>query len=176
MADDKTQKAAAAEPQDEIDEIMNELEELTKDSVADESSADSEEDMLKDFRGAGDDASMEDTLGATVDEEEGASSGLLAGVTASASSDEDGDSGEEAEEAPAVASVKPIRSASKVASSSEQGTLTMSLTGNMVLQLRYEMGEQEVSVSFADDALRVTLSDGTEFKIPSKTASKRRAA
>ena len=115
---------------------------------------------------------MEDTLGATVDEEESASSGLLSGVTASAS-----DSGEdetEAEDAP-VAQVKPIRSAA----GTEQGTLTMSLTGNMVLQLRYEMGEQEVSVSFTDDALRVTLSDGTEFKIPSKStksASKRRAA
>lgn len=57
------------------------------------------------------------------------------------------------------------RSAPK-ASTTEEGCLQMTLTGNMTLKLKYEFGGQEVTVGFSDHALRVELSDGTEFKIP----------
>jgi hypothetical protein len=46
------------------------------------------------------------------------------------------------------------------------GTMTMVLTGNMTLKLKYEFGGQEVSVKFGDQFLQLTLADGTEFKIP----------
>jgi hypothetical protein len=46
------------------------------------------------------------------------------------------------------------------------GSLTLTLTGNMTLKLKYEFEGQEVMVSFADQALRVQMSDGTEFKVP----------
>jgi len=46
------------------------------------------------------------------------------------------------------------------------GSLTMTLTGNMTLKLKYEFEGQEVTVSFADQALSVKMTDGTEFKVP----------
>jgi hypothetical protein len=50
--------------------------------------------------------------------------------------------------------------------SHSDGSLTLTLTGNMTLKLKYEYEGQEVMVSFADQALRVQMTDGTEFKIP----------
>lgn len=50
------------------------------------------------------------------------------------------------------------------------GVLTMRLTGNMTLKLSYECGDQEVSVGFYDNCLKVNLADGTEFKIPIRKA------
>jgi hypothetical protein len=47
-----------------------------------------------------------------------------------------------------------------------QDSLTMMLTGNMTLKLRYEFEGQEIILGFQDHALKVQLSDGTEFKIP----------
>jgi hypothetical protein len=52
------------------------------------------------------------------------------------------------------------------AGSGSDGSLTLTLTGNMTLKLKYEFEGQEVMVSFADQALRVQMSDGTEFKVP----------
>lgn len=49
---------------------------------------------------------------------------------------------------------------------SKDGSLTLTLTGNMTLKLKYEFEGQEVIVSFADQALRVQMTDGTEFKVP----------
>lgn len=51
-------------------------------------------------------------------------------------------------------------------SDSSEGSLTMTLTGNMSLKLRYEFEGQEVTVGFVDNFLQVTLADGTEFKVP----------
>jgi hypothetical protein len=50
------------------------------------------------------------------------------------------------------------------------GMLTMTLRGNMTLKLQYEMDGQCVSVGFSDQALRVELADGTEFKIPMRSS------
>jgi hypothetical protein len=46
------------------------------------------------------------------------------------------------------------------------GTLSLTLSGNMTLKLKYEFEGQEVTISFADQALRVQMTDGTEFKLP----------
>ena len=52
------------------------------------------------------------------------------------------------------------------AGGASDGALTMTLTGNMTLRLKYEFGGQEVSVKFEDHFLQLTLADGTEFKVP----------
>jgi hypothetical protein len=54
------------------------------------------------------------------------------------------------------------------------GSVSIKLAGTMTLKLSYEFEGQEVTVGFVDGALRVELSDGTEFKIPvrRKTLSK----
>ncbi len=54
---------------------------------------------------------------------------------------------------------------------SEDGTLTMSLTGKMKLNLRYDFESWQVQIGFNEDALVVKLSDGTEFKIPVRKKS-----
>ncbi|MGK5087409.1 hypothetical protein WDW86_07605 [Bdellovibrionota bacterium FG-2] len=51
-------------------------------------------------------------------------------------------------------------------SPSDEGTLSMKLTGNMTLRLQYECFGQEITVSFSGQVFHVQLSDGTEFKIP----------
>lgn len=49
---------------------------------------------------------------------------------------------------------------------SQEGALTMTLTGNMTLKLKYEYEGQEVLIGFEDHQLKIQLRDGTEFKIP----------
>ncbi len=49
---------------------------------------------------------------------------------------------------------------------SSEGSLTMTLTGNMTLKLKYAFEGQEVTVGFSENFLKVELSDGTEFRIP----------
>jgi hypothetical protein len=75
-------------------------------------------------------------------------------------------------------SVTPIRKRSPVsdspsflesspsASGSEEGTLSMTLSGKMRLKLRYDFHGQEVEISFDDDALRVRMAGGAEFRLP----------
>lgn len=50
--------------------------------------------------------------------------------------------------------------------SSSDGELSLTLTGNMTLKLCYQFEGQEVRIGFKDQSLQVTLTDGTEFKIP----------
>lgn len=60
---------------------------------------------------------------------------------------------------------------------SEEGTLSMTLTGSMTLKLKYEYEGQEVLVGFQDGSLCIQLADGAEFKIPvSRNRAQRRAA
>lgn len=46
------------------------------------------------------------------------------------------------------------------------GALTLQLQGSMTLKLKYEADGQEVTVAFSEGCLKVTLGDGTEFKVP----------
>jgi hypothetical protein len=47
-----------------------------------------------------------------------------------------------------------------------EGSLSMTLAGSMRLALKYEQNGQEVSIRFEDEFLRISLADGTEFKVP----------
>lgn len=217
----KTASAApvseAASADDEIAEIMSEIQSLQESMAsteqapapatsrtkapeaavaavaASDDSLDSLADELAEFRGGGDEPSMEETLGSMKDEEAPTGkTGLLdaaiedeahrrpqddvdtlieaemaaeAGrVTRRVEAEADFDSGE---------GIMPDFSAQ---SQKADGTLTMMLSGNMTLKLKYEYGDQEVTVSFAEQALRVQLSDGTEFKIPVGRGARLKAA
>jgi hypothetical protein len=46
------------------------------------------------------------------------------------------------------------------------GTLSLTLTGNMALKLKYEYEGQDVIISFVDQTLCVQMTDGTEFRVP----------
>ncbi|MGK5083286.1 hypothetical protein WDW37_08260 [Bdellovibrionota bacterium FG-1] len=59
---------------------------------------------------------------------------------------------------------------------SSDASISVKLSGTMTLKLSYEFEGQEVTVSFNDGALRVELSDGTEFKIPVRRNSLRKTA
>lgn len=48
----------------------------------------------------------------------------------------------------------------------EEGQMTLSVSGSMSLKLKFESGDQEVTVSFEGDSLKVSCNDGAEFKIP----------
>jgi hypothetical protein len=47
-----------------------------------------------------------------------------------------------------------------------EGSMTLSMSGNMTLRLNYEIEGQVVTIGFVDQTLTVELADGTEFKIP----------
>lgn len=53
--------------------------------------------------------------------------------------------------------------------SASDGTLTLSLSGNMTLKLAYAQNGQNVSIRFERECLYVNLDNGTEFKIPVKS-------
>lgn len=61
-------------------------------------------------------------------------------------------------------------------SNAEQPSVSVKLTGEMLLRLSYEFEGQEVLIGFSDGALRVELSDGAEFKIPVRRTPARKAA
>lgn len=59
----------------------------------------------------------------------------------------------------------------------DEGSLTMTLKGNVTLKLQYEFEGQEVTVGFEGGFLKVVLADGTEFKVPvARARSARKAA
>jgi len=55
------------------------------------------------------------------------------------------------------------------------GAVAITLAGNMTLQLSYEYEGQAVTIGFVDGALRLEMTDGTEFKIPVRRSSLRNA-
>jgi hypothetical protein len=73
---------------------------------------------------------------------------------------------------PRPESVTPIHGAAH----SEGGSVSVNLSGNMTLHLTYEFEGQDVTIGFKDGALQVSLSDGTEFKIPVRRNSLRKSA
>jgi hypothetical protein len=151
---------------DELEKIMSEIEELqneleaseapsatasTVDSSDDDSSGEiNSDDILKEIQANGlvDESNMEETLAELKSEDTGSS--LLDEPTEMAE----------------------IPMSNTGGNSGNDGTLSMTLTGNMTLKLKYEFEGQEVTISFADQALRVQMTDGTEFKVPvARTAS-----
>lgn len=158
LSDDELTEQMAEELSAQVDHSLDDLEsdsqELEKEFAALTAAVGEEEsDELAEFRGSGDEPSMEETLGGMRDEE--TTGGLLDEVMNAPAESEDFETGEESMSEP-----------------QNEGCLSMTLTGNMNLKLRYEFEGQEVSVGFKDHYLIVTLSDGTEFKIPVKKAQK----
>ncbi len=173
----------AGSEQDEIDKIMSEIEELQKDLAPSEVSAtgvtaEAEENILTemqrlapsdpaittDLSTDGPAASLEDTLGDLKSER--VDGGIL------------DDMGQESDFEATVAAetatlAKVVKVEEKMAPNFQNekeggsdGTLSLTLTGNMTLKLKYDFEGQEVTISFGDQALRVQMTDGTEFKIP----------
>lgn len=173
-----------SESNEDIDEIMEELEQLEKEigSTVEEDSASEPTDEeveklveeaanhLSDFHAEGEDASMEETLGGLGDEEFENENSLLN------------------DSVPESSNVVPIKNAesfgtstqvveeSRKMSSGEEGCLTLSLKGNMKLNLTYEASGKVVTVGFDDEHLTVTLTDGTEFRVPVKRESIKKVA
>lgn len=190
MSKTQSTAAAAVSPDDEIAEIMNEIQSLQESMAQAEDGVGAEarvsttaelgsdatlEDELSDFRGSGDEPSMEETLASMKDESPETGSSLLDSPPPESdviATDDEVDSLIEAEMA-AEAGRRGSQDFDEVSMpdlDSQQaradGSLTMVLSGKMSLRLKYEFGGQEVTLSFGDDALRVQLADGTEFKVP----------
>jgi hypothetical protein len=140
-------------------------------------------DELSDFRSnSSDSASLEDTL-SQLEQEEPAKDSLLAQVANAAEEmpAEESDFGEELDQSvhhfdevvneasDEVAEENLDQEVDKEIMANKDtvpGVVTMTLSGDMTLKLRYEFEGQEVSVGFEDHCLKVQLTDGTEFKIP----------
>lgn len=138
-------------------------------------------DELQEFRGASDEPSMEETLGDLKDEEPSDSS-LLNEVSApTVEKDEIEESVAEIEDIDDIeaedieesvetetfdSSEMTGGSAVRESDTKEKGHLSMTMTGDMTLELNYEYDGQTVVVGFSDHYLKVQLADGTEFKIP----------
>jgi hypothetical protein len=67
---------------------------------------------------------------------------------------------------PAMEAQELKEEASTQASSHEGGSLTMSVRGNIAIQLKHETSGQFISVGFNQHSIRISVSDGTEFKVP----------
>lgn len=154
----KSLETLSAEPtaEDDIDQIMSEIENLQQEMGAIEKpklrAVTGNEDAMKEFHGEGEnsDGGMEETLGSTP-----------------------------VDETPENSILNEIDEEETMLNDHEDennGSLTMNLTGNMTLKLNYEVDGQEVSVSFVDHTMKVTLADGTEFKIPLNRKTSKRAA
>lgn len=179
--------------QDEIDQIMNEIEELRNDleetgaepelntashsekvklSIVPEAEAMAavEEDILAEFQqGGSPEMSMEETLGDLKEEDSGKPSLLDQAMQSNESEEIVAETAENTdEEAAAESEVEGEFMANETDrdGGESDGTLTMTLTGNMALKLKYEMDGKEVAISFTNQTLKVTLENGTEFKIP----------
>jgi hypothetical protein len=136
---------------------------------------------VSDFHASADEPSMEETLGELKEddsaprgrslldngdgegetgagEDEEARDGAMASYDA-----DDEDVYEDAEGGQTMTGSKEREMAGGAA---DEGSLTMSIRGNMTLKLKYECDGCEVMVGVQGNALVVQLADGTEFKIP----------
>lgn len=168
---------------DEINQIMNDIEKLQSKPTAEAEPASAPESTISmsDFGGGGSGeggGSMEDTLGGL--QEEASTGGLLSSQEPKVEEAEAVIPAAEdvQEEAVAEAAVVPITKTverpkmSKISNGAgAPGTLSMTLKGDMELELNYEAGEQSVALRFEDGFFIVQLADGTEFRVPMKNAS-----
>lgn len=129
-------------PDSEIDEIMDEIESLEKDLNSNTSSDTPAVNSVSDFHSAEGDAAMEEVLTDIKGDDEKSQGNVLSG---------------------------PFHSGNT--GSSEDGALSITMTGQMKLKLSYEFGGQAVTVSFHDGYLWVQLSSGAEFKVPLQQAA-----
>jgi hypothetical protein len=137
----------------EIEELQSELEETPTGASSDTANELNSDDILKEIQANGlvDESNMEETLAELKSETTGSS--LL-------------DDPDETMENPMSSNTGGNSDQYTGPSGGNDGSLSMTLTGNMTLNLKYEFEGQQVTISFADQALRVQMRDGTEFKVP----------
>lgn len=193
MVPNETAAQGASQEQDEIDEIMKEIKNLQEsiNSVQTQKPAApklravdtpappaAEEDVdMSDFQAAGsgeasassDAPSLEETMAT-----------LKGDPDAKTLFDEDPE--ESVDAAPSSMSKADEELADAIedltdeaSASAEEGSLTMTLSGKMSLKLKYAFDGNEVSVRFQDECLIVSLTDGTEMKIPLRRRGRRAA-
>ncbi len=115
--------------------------------------------------------SMEETLG-SMKPEEAVGNSLLGGAAEAEDSSEELVTGSTQEtedfdqEIASVISEDTISEGETGMQNSDEGTMTLQMSGAMNLRLKYEIDGQEVTIGFVDQQLRVELADGTEFRIP----------
>ena len=113
--------------------------------------------QIQDFHaGASSDAALEDTLSTFKDDQEENEDSLFAEKAVDPNSNDSDDSIVGGE----------IKTTPSSASTAEEGSLSMTISGAMRLELRYALSDQSVYVSFEDQMLRIEMNDGTEFKVP----------
>jgi hypothetical protein len=179
------QKKTPDETLAEIDQIMNEIEELQQDMDAAEAPVakkaapkphlksvplepttqvatppaeaptDAEDDMAEFRSGDADSPSMEETLGDLKDDEPSGPNLIDQAI------EQNSDSVDSLEDE----SMNDAGNITETETASD-ATVSIALSGSMTLKLSYDFAGQEVTIGFVDGALRVELSDGTEFKIP----------
>ena len=152
-------KAVPVEASDDIENIVGEIQELRQGmaQVPKLKVVETEAPVLEEFRGSAGDVSMEETLGELKQDPKSTLFANEEEVMNEETEDTHGENNDESE----------MHDESGMDSDSE-GSLTMVLTGTMRLRLKYQAGDQTVSIGFADNSLKVELADGTEFRIPMK--------
>lgn len=162
-----------AENQDEIEKIMNEIEGLQKElNIASTPQAPKEEAEVN-YR------PLEESL-SEIEPEHPSHQGGVFGADFETGADAGADSSDSKTEIPFSDRTVPLSSASPVAISTEEGSVSMTMGGKMRLNVKYETSGKDFTLRFTEETIQVILSDGTEFQIliphkNSKTSSKKAA-
>jgi hypothetical protein len=188
----------------EIEELQQSMN-STPEAPAPKAAAIAEEpNVMEEFQAGSSDVSMEETLGDLKDDEPGGPNLIDQAMEAEAAreAESQSDVDELLDEAEVEALDDEIAAAEEAAiqeiqeevtpmsdstqrrgrpgpvhhGDSKNGSVGVTLRGDMTLRLSYEFEGQEVVIGFADGALRVELSDGTEFKIPVRRNPLRKVA
>ena len=151
---------AVTQEQDEIDEIMREIKNL-QESISDVQAREPAAPSLKVVPAVSgsDEPSLEEPM-ATMKADPEVRTLLDDDPTEGVNADTMSLTSEEEELAAAVGDFSE--------EAAEDGSLSMVLSGKMSLKLKYAFGGNEVTVRFSDNSLIVSLTDGTEMKIPLK--------
>lgn len=135
-----------------------------------EAQEEEEDDLLAGFRAAAEEVSLEDTVG-HMKEEAPSGKGLLEQAVAEVQGAVDLALDEVEKEMEASKIVPLKKESSEPKESTGQGDLSLSLSSKMTLKIQFEGIESEVLIRFQDDSFHLSLSDGTEFKVPTRRKS-----
>jgi len=180
-----SEEASQEISQAEIEEIMAEATEGEPEGGS-PTAQELEQGILKEFSGEGEEPWLEETLANLKPEAESTTGEGLLDVPSEEFSGEEGSSGApdaigdpedfEAELAEQRKVVQLIPTKKTQFSTDMDGAiLGMTVQGKMTIQLNYEDALQ-VTVGFHDDSVLIQLSDGTEFKIPTKRNTSKKPA
>ena len=176
----ETESEAEAAEEEDADGSSEVPPEEDFDSIAEEI-AEEHADTLAEIRaGASDDSGMEDAVGDISQDEIHQSSSTLFNEGDEGSGQSDPKSVPKSKPAPTApttptpshATVTPLPGVAGrrdvPGGGSGNGRLSMVLSGDMTLDLKYDNGQDEISVSFEGDTLVIRLDSGAEFRVPLK--------